>query len=345
MSNMVSIVIPVYNNTEYVRIMLDSIVSQEYQDWELLLVDDGSEEQTMQLLLQFSKTDRRIHVISRNRLPKGAQTCRNIGMDMAKGKYIIFFDSDDYVAPFSLAQRVAYMDKYEELDFAIFPSKIFRGSDYNNGKLFTGVEPYFYDDLFWFLLPRLPFVVWNNIYRLEYLRQWKIRWDEQVLSWQDSDFNIQNILAGAHYRYAKSPCIQADYFYRQTNSDSISKKMKDERHFCSHLYLYEKMICLVRAKHGSKYDKVLKKRAITFFVLMSRRGMDTCYIEELKKILRKNFGFTFLIMIQCRLFSFFSFLFNYHWAKYLSFPSLIYYYFLYIIARKISVVRYYDKHS
>ena len=165
-----SIVIPVFNKGELLQTMINSILAQDYQDWELLLVDDGSDEKTLTLLQHIQKSDKRIRFFKRNRLPKGAQTCRNIGFEQAKGCYILFFDSDDYIAPYCLSQRICFMEAHSELDFSIFPAATFQ-REYNDGTIRYGLPPKTKDDLLLFLLPHLPFVVWNNIYRSDSLRK------------------------------------------------------------------------------------------------------------------------------------------------------------------------------
>ena len=109
-----SIVMPVFNHPEELRTMLDSILQNTFQDWELWAVDDGSQQETLSVLDGYAGRDERIHFIRRERLPKGAQTCRNIGLEQAKGEYIIFFDSDDYITPNCFAQRVSEMDNHPE---------------------------------------------------------------------------------------------------------------------------------------------------------------------------------------------------------------------------------------
>ena len=73
-----SIVIPVFNKGELLQTMINSILAQDYQDWELLLVDDGSDEKTLTLLQHIQKSDKRIRFFKRNRLPKeiGRASCR-----------------------------------------------------------------------------------------------------------------------------------------------------------------------------------------------------------------------------------------------------------------------------
>ena len=118
---MLSIVMPVYNKLEQTLYMIESIRANRFQLWELLVVDDGSDEDTITVLNQLPYKDSRIRIIRRNRSPKGAQTCRNIGMEQAQGKYIIFFDNDDYVLPHCLETRVNAMESNPSLDFMVFP--------------------------------------------------------------------------------------------------------------------------------------------------------------------------------------------------------------------------------
>ena len=75
-----SIVMPCFNHSELISEMIDSIIANDYNDWELLAIDDGSETNHLAVLNNYEARDARIHVIKRDRLPKGAPTCRNIGL-------------------------------------------------------------------------------------------------------------------------------------------------------------------------------------------------------------------------------------------------------------------------
>ena len=120
-----SIIMPVFNHRDEVRTMIDSILANDFNAWELLAVDDGSGEDTLQMLESYAAADNRIRVVRRSRQPKGAQTCRNIGLEMARGEFVIVFDSDDYIAPYCLRQRVKMLQKRPDLDFLVFPSGVF----------------------------------------------------------------------------------------------------------------------------------------------------------------------------------------------------------------------------
>ena len=280
-----SIVMPVFNHREQVRVMIDSIIANTYDDWELLAVDDGSEDDTVQLLADYERKDQRIRLIKRQRMPKGAPTCRNIGMDEARGEYIVFFDSDDYIAPYCLAGRVEAMDKREELDFMVFPSGVYR----DNTGFQTGPNTYAYgypglgDEAANFARRFLPFIVWNNIYRTASLRYYKIRWDEQLLSLQDADFNVATIIARLKFDYALNiGNVKPDYGYRLGTSASVSKGISSERQFESHVYATRKMYEMIRAAYGNKYDGALFSGVLALYnLVMTGRGLNASMAEKL----------------------------------------------------------------
>lgn len=92
----ISIIIPVYNTSEYLEQCISSIVNQTFKDIEIICVDDGSTDNCLGLLKKFADQDSRIFIIHREQKSGSAAVPRNLGMSYAKGKYIIFLDSDDY---------------------------------------------------------------------------------------------------------------------------------------------------------------------------------------------------------------------------------------------------------
>lgn len=278
-----SIVMPFFNHEELVAEMIDSIRANDYQDWELLAIDDGSTAETAAFLSKRYQDDGRIRFIPRSREPKGAQTCRNMGLEMARGEFIVFFDSDDYVAPYCLRQRVEAISKRTDLDFMVFPS-----GTYNDGTFRIQDShdlygyPIYKDDLAAFLERTLPFIVWSNIYRIEPLRQQKISWDTNLLSLQDSDFNIQALLHGLHYDYAHA---KPDYGYRtEANGSSVSKKIPSERHRKSHLYFVNKQYEEVQRKYHGWYDLNLYHGVLYIFSSALADGIETDFSMQLADI-------------------------------------------------------------
>lgn len=251
-----TIVIPCFNNMDLTSFMLDSIIANTFQHWELLAVDDGSTEVNFARLKEYESIDSRIRVIKRTCNDKGAPVCRNIGFSLAKGKYIIFFDSDDYITPTCLETRIQEMEAHKELDFMVFPSGIFVENGFKAEALddIYGYDVH-KDDLESFARRELPFIVWSNIYRTESLRRYGIEWDTNLLSLQDADFNMLSLLAGMKYSYAKE---KPDYGYRISySSETISKKIWSEEHLKSHVYATDKFFRLLQNAYGHKYDKAV----------------------------------------------------------------------------------------
>ncbi len=100
----VSVIVPTYNRKHTLARCIESVMSQSFQDWELLIVDDGSTDDTIQLVSKYqSKDDRVKYLIRDSSKPKGASACRNMGIENAIGKYIAFLDSDDEWLPNKLS--------------------------------------------------------------------------------------------------------------------------------------------------------------------------------------------------------------------------------------------------
>ena len=101
---MVSIIVPAYNAEKYVEECMKGILSQSFRDWEMIVVDDGSTDQTPELVDHFAKDDDRIRVIHQKN--GGVGKARNTGQDAATGVYIAFVDADDVLPVDSLKTRV-----------------------------------------------------------------------------------------------------------------------------------------------------------------------------------------------------------------------------------------------
>ena len=106
---MISIVIPTYNRAHQICEALDSILSQSYEQWECIIVDDLSEDNTYSVLQEYCKRDNRF-IYTENQRTKGAQGARNTGIRIARGKWICLFDSDDIMYPQYLEEMLKAVD-------------------------------------------------------------------------------------------------------------------------------------------------------------------------------------------------------------------------------------------
>lgn len=107
MTPLVSIIIPTYNRADLISETLDSVLAQTYQNWECIVVDDGSADDTAAIIASYCKIDSRFQRFQRpkNKL-KGANACRNLGFEKSKGEYLIFLDSDDLLEDTCLEGRL-----------------------------------------------------------------------------------------------------------------------------------------------------------------------------------------------------------------------------------------------
>lgn len=98
MDPQISIIIPIYNAEKYIKRCVSSVIDQSYNKLEILLVDDGSTDNSLNICEAFAAKDSRIKVISQNN--GGVSKARNTGLRLAKGEYVMFLDSDDYMLPY-----------------------------------------------------------------------------------------------------------------------------------------------------------------------------------------------------------------------------------------------------
>jgi glycosyltransferase involved in cell wall biosynthesis len=107
---LVSILMPAYNSERYIETAIKSVLAQSYKDWELLIVDDGSEDETKEIINAFHNQDKRIRVIS-NKKRLGIPKSRNIGLRKSRGSLCCHLDSDDYIRKDAIKKMVKMFKK------------------------------------------------------------------------------------------------------------------------------------------------------------------------------------------------------------------------------------------
>nr|WP_315422946.1 glycosyltransferase family 2 protein [uncultured Pedobacter sp.] len=135
MEPLVSIIVPCHNSAKFITATLNSIIAQDYQSWELIIIDDQSTDDTRAIVEKFSSNYNNVQFIP---LPKnmGVSNARNVGMAKAIGKYIAFLDSDDIWLENKLSRQVAYMeDKMLAMTFCAYK----RINE--DGAIISGVTP------------------------------------------------------------------------------------------------------------------------------------------------------------------------------------------------------------
>lgn len=213
----VSIIIPVYNVSRYLPQCLDSVAAQSYSDWEAIVVDDGSTDDSGEICDCYAAADSRFKVIHESN--GGAASAKNTGLDYANGTYITFIDSDDYVEQHWL-EKIIQVSQSEQADAVQFGfDKVYRSSvetikgDRLPLQTFSA-EAY----LSQYLTDWTNSLFCNKLFRKELIGEIRFRRDHRCI---DDEFFTYKVLSSAE----KIVVIQdVLYHYRQRASSAVSNK-------------------------------------------------------------------------------------------------------------------------
>ena len=189
----VTVVIPIYNALEYLRIMLDSIVSQTLRDIEIICIDDGSTDRSIDVLKEYRDRDSRIRLVTETNA--GPSIARNNGIKRARGEYISFFDADDFCEPtfleklYEAAVRdnldivISKYDIYNEKRSKFEPAIDDEGAwIYEEGKVTSKSE---YPDV---ILDSTIGSAWNKLFKTSYIRDAGLLFPSDVRVYEDVYF-------------------------------------------------------------------------------------------------------------------------------------------------------------
>lgn len=217
---LVSVIIPAYNRVEFIGETLQSLKDQTYRHWEAIVTDDGSTDGTWELVKNIAESEKRIKLFKRDREPKGAPTCRNIGIEQSKGEYLVFLDSDDLLADFCIEKRVSLFQKYPDEDFLVFQSLLFEKEPFDKNLLWNidSTE----DDLQRFLRTDALWATCGPIYKKEVICEIG-GFREGLPFYQDFDLHLRFLFLKKKYR--KFLNLQPDCFKRHHFNNSVSNSI------------------------------------------------------------------------------------------------------------------------
>lgn len=209
----VSIVMPSYNRESLIAKSLDSVKAQTYRNWECIVVDDGSTDQTVAIVQKYVSGDPRFRFLQRERFPKGGSACRNIGLASSRGEFVVFLDSDDLLAKSCISDRVTEMLASPNSQFIVFQMEAFRiqVGDYTrlvNRKLSDSCDSH----LRMFLRHELPWQTSCPIWRKNFLTQLG-GFDERFPRLQDPELHTRALACNPIYRLATKRA--PDCYYRE----------------------------------------------------------------------------------------------------------------------------------
>lgn len=220
---MVSVVIPVFNTKDYILESINSVINQSYKDLEIIIVDDASTDGSIELVGDIIESDARVKLIH-HKINRGLSAARNTGLYEAKGKYIYFLDSDDYIEPNCIkicieeAERsnadLIMFDADTEIDgnlgCGFIANNYDRRSIVDNTRIFSGREfaSKYYDQKF-------LCSTWRMFFKKEYLTENKLRFLEGAF-YEDNNFYYECMLNAKRIKY-----VPRKLYHRRYRSNSI----------------------------------------------------------------------------------------------------------------------------
>lgn len=236
----ISIIIPIYNSEKFLERCIDSLLNQTFKDIELLLINDCSQDKSGVICDAYAKIDTRIRIIHKAK-NEGASAARNTGIDAAKGSYIMFCDSDDYVSP--MWCQILY-DAILKNKRSWIVSNLWRVK--NNQKVLQTKEKDL-TDYFQIYKAGLSAYTVNKIYDLDILKKTCIRFDMNYFIGEDVLFNIDYYKQCESILFINEPL----YYYCENPEGAMGKYHADS--FSLHLPLFFKRCPFIKKEELQEY--------------------------------------------------------------------------------------------
>lgn len=230
MKELISVIIPVYNTEQYLKRCIESVLKQTYKNIEVILVDDGSTDNSLTICNEYANIDNRVSVIHQRN--SGVSTARNQGIEIMKGEYFICIDSDDWIEPNMIETLYNYIKK-NDVDISICNFYINKESGEQSIKnevkkqelILTDIKE-MYENLF----DEKMFggYLWNKLIKTSIIKDntEKILFNEKIAIEEDVLFLI-NVLKRCNKIYYNSSAILYHYFQRNSSAVRFSYKLKD----------------------------------------------------------------------------------------------------------------------
>lgn len=260
---MLSLIIPIYNASTYLAFSLESLLSQPFQDFELILVDDGNTDASPSICDEYAAKDERIRVLHEPH--SGVANSRQVGLEAAKGMYILYVDADDQVDPCMIADMYQVAVD-QEADMVLCDYRELT----HEGEVYRKQEPTALDGvavLEDILDGKLYGALWNKMMRREWLLQTKAAFPQRLTMREDLVFLSQCLPYASKIAYLP----KAYYGYERRNASALTS------HYVNESPAYYQQECLW-------VDLILENQ----FLLESTRQRLQTYLLELAYITLKS---------------------------------------------------------
>lgn len=259
----VTIIIPVYNTEKYIRDCFDSIIKQSFSNFEVIVINDGSTDKSADICNEYCKKDSRFKIY--NLKNQGAAKARNSALDLAKGRYIFFVDSDDWLEENAVKNHIREM---KEFDMVIGCS---HNCYFKDDKLLYKKRDYFYEENKYLSKQEVrrmyvdiatngvSHAPHNKMYKKSIIDKYNIRFPDRK-KYEDLGFNNKYIDKINSLRIINS----YDYNYRVSNLEGVALKLPSNM-FEIFTEVNDELITLLKSwnVYDSKSEKMLKSKYIT----------------------------------------------------------------------------------
>ncbi len=189
----VSVIMPIYNAYAYLRPAMDSVLDQTLREIEVICVDDGSTDYSLEVLKEYQEKDSRVRLLTENNA--GPSWARNRGLSRARGKYILFLDADDFYEP-TLLEKLYNLAEEKELDITITEYDIYndRKATFESrirsekGKIFTETDVVSKNEYPEVIFQCTSNYVWNKLFRASFLREKELTFNQDLRVFEDVYF-------------------------------------------------------------------------------------------------------------------------------------------------------------
>ncbi|MBF4470301.1 glycosyltransferase family 2 protein [Flavobacterium sp. HJJ] len=275
MNPMVSIIMATYNRAHFIKETLNSISAQTYSNWECLIIDDGGTDNTKCVIAPILEKESRFQFLKRpNDYAKGLPGCRNFGLDLAKGNYIIFFDDDDIVHPQNLELCVQELEDTDVYFCRYIRNVFFENFDYNFD--FSKEYSSFYideKDIDRMLKNELPFnscaVMWKSACLKEN------RFSENLMYAEEWELYSRILSAGF-----KGVSIEKCLFFGRKHPNSNTGEFYSNNSIRKDSYVEAILLVVQNLKEKQLLSTSLKR----YFVTLSRGFKEYNLFENILKI-------------------------------------------------------------
>lgn len=280
MNKKVSVLIPAYNVEKYLNSCVESVLAQTYQNFEILIVNDGSADNTFECMESLAAADDRIKIFDSENKGQGYQ--RNRMLEKACGDCILFLDSDDYLEPYTLELALRRINE-DDSDLVYFDWKYVLSEtgqiNYKNKELFFGKETLEEDECL-LLLSISPYFSVNRLYSKDFLVKNNIKYGEGYL-YEDNPF----IVATAFYAKKISIIHSPLYYVRVSDTSSTKTNTNTDVHYQGFIKSIEICKEILKQKPDPRHYYYYRYAMTRYFLYIRSR---------IPKRMRKAFGKDFL---------------------------------------------------